>query len=69
EAYSDEGGRILPQFIHDAAFFPYFDEKGAFQVTVFESGAETPLDEFMSRYTGDYIHLVRIKSPVWFSPP
>jgi hypothetical protein len=66
--YSDEGGRILPQFIHTAAFFPYFDEQGRFQVSVFESGVETPLDEFLSRYPGDYIHLVRIKSPVWFVP-
>ncbi len=60
---NERGDPILRQFHHIAAFFPYFENDGTFKVAVFESAAETPIDTFIRRNTGSFIHLVRIRAP------
>lgn len=58
-----ENPRGLPrlrQYFHIAVLVPYFNENGAFQVTVFESAAETSFTAFKNRYPGHYVNLARI---------
>lgn len=59
----ERGMPLLRQYHHIAAFFPYFDETGQFQVDVYESVVQTPVDAFLVNNTGSYIHLVRVKLP------
>ncbi|MDR2445090.1 MAG: hypothetical protein LBD44_04055 [Spirochaetaceae bacterium] len=58
----------MRQYFHVAAFFPYFDENGAFHVVLFESAAETSFNRFAARYPGHYINLVRIPVEKTFEP-
>lgn len=66
----ERGMPLLRQYHHIAAFFPYFDETGQFQVDVYESAVQTPVDTFLLNNTGSYIHLVRVKLPevLYFQP-
>ena len=59
----------LRQHVHVAAFFPYFDASGRFNVTVMERNLETNLESIASRYPGEHIHLVRIRAEERFHPP
>jgi len=60
---------VLLQHVHLAVFFPYFDSKGNFRLSVMERNVETPIDAFMKRYTYDFIHLVRVRADADFVPP
>jgi len=55
-------------FAETAAFFPYFDSEGHFQVSVFENAHEYTLDEFIGKYRGCFVSLVRIKAAKEFYP-
>ena len=55
-------------FTECAAFFPFFDSDGKFNVVVFEDGKEYTLDAFLKKYAGSYIHLVRINASERFFP-
>jgi hypothetical protein len=58
----------LRQHFHVAVLVPYFNERGDFQVAVFESAAETSFSGFRTRYPGHYINLVRIPLEGGFDP-
>jgi hypothetical protein len=63
----------MRQYFHIAVLVPYFTEQGTFQITVFESAAETSSDEtsftfFRNRYPGHYVNLVRIPVDSTFNP-
>ena len=58
----------LRQYYHVAVLVPYFTEQGVFQVTVFESAAETSFARFRTRYPGQFVNLVRIPVEGSFDP-
>jgi hypothetical protein len=60
---------VLRQHIHVVVLFPYFDEKGVFQVSVMERNVETGIESLNRRYRGDFIHLVRVRAAEDFTPP
>jgi hypothetical protein len=65
----DVGAEVrLRQHFHVASFLPQFDESGRFSVVVFESGVESGFDEFVARYKGSLIHLVRLPAEKSFDP-
>lgn len=51
-----------------AVFFPYFDEKGHFQCSVFKDGAEISFERFYSRYYKEFIFLTRARCSEQFFP-
>lgn len=53
---------------HVAAFFPWFDEKGLFCITVFQDGKEIDFDDFVLEHPDSFVHLVRVKSTMNFYP-
>lgn len=55
-------------FTGTAAFFPWFDSQGRFQLSVFEKGEEYTIDEFARKYRGGFVSLVRIKASRDFFP-
>ena len=55
-------------FTGTAAFFPWFDSQGHFQLSVFEKGEEYTIDEFAKKYRGGFVSLVRIKASRDFFP-
>jgi hypothetical protein len=55
-------------FSKSAAIFPYFDEAGRFNVTVFENGTDISLSQFISKYKKDSVHLTRVESSTRFFP-
>ncbi len=55
-------------FTGTAAFFPWFDSQGRFQLSVFEKGEEYTIDEFAKKYRGGFVSLVRIKASRDFFP-
>ncbi|WP_428770203.1 hypothetical protein V1L52_12915 [Treponema sp. HNW] len=57
-----------PVFTEAAAFFPWFDRRGRLQVSVFEKGREYTLDEFIEKYRGSFVFLVRVKASMEFYP-
>ncbi|MDR3284931.1 MAG: hypothetical protein LBS97_07125 [Treponema sp.] len=59
-----EGGEVQ-YFNKCAAIFPYFDPWGRFNVAVFENGTEYPLDEFIQKYSDNFVYLTRIRSSSW----
>jgi hypothetical protein len=59
----------LRQHFHVALFFPYFDETGKFHPVILETTVESTLKGFLSRYGRDFMHIVRIKAPLSYSPP
>ena len=64
-----EGTPTLRHHHHVVVLFPYFDEKGAFQVVVMERNLETSLASLDRRYAKEYVYLVRLDSTGAFSPP
>jgi len=58
----------LRQYYHIAVLVPYFNERGIFQVAVFESAQETSFNRFKSRYPGQFVNLVRIPVEGAFDP-
>jgi hypothetical protein len=58
----------LRQYYHVAVLVPYFNERGTFQVVVFESAAETSFARFRTRYPGQFVNLVRIPVEGGFDP-
>jgi hypothetical protein len=67
---SDEMGSAprMRQHFHVAVLAPYFNERGGFQVAVFESAEETSFAGFKARYPGHFINLVRIPVEAAFAP-
>jgi len=51
----------LRQHIHVVAFLPYFDANGIFRVDVIERQAKTSIESLLSRYKGEFIHLVNVE--------
>jgi len=64
-----KGNPPLREYFHTAALFPYLDDKGDLQVIIFESGEETPVEQFIARYPIAYVHLVRVAAERRFDPP
>ncbi|MDR1326643.1 MAG: hypothetical protein LBK00_11475 [Treponema sp.] len=58
----------LRQYFHLAILLPHFTETGEFQVTVFESAAETSFADFKTRYPGLFINLLRVPVEARFEP-
>ncbi len=54
---------------HVAVFFPWIDSQGRLDVSIMERGRQTPIDEFMERYSGEFVHLVRLRTDGAFTPP
>jgi hypothetical protein len=63
------GDPVLRQHYHQAVFLPYQTTAGAFRVAVFDTGRETVLEEIQRRFTGHFVHLVRIDGSGEFSAP
>jgi hypothetical protein len=59
---------ILRQYYHIAVLVPYFNERGVFQVAVFESAEETSFTAFKTRYPGQFVNLLRIPIDGSFNP-
>ena len=53
-----------------AVFFPYFDDDGFFECSVFENGQELSLDEFIKKYgtKNTFVHLERVRATDDFYP-
>jgi hypothetical protein len=49
--------------------FPYFTPSGTLRVAVFDRTREATLEGTINRYTGSYIHLVRLPMGDSFLPP
>jgi hypothetical protein len=62
------GAPRMRQYFHIAVLVPYFNEYGNFQVTVFESAAETSFTRFKERYPGHFVNLSRIPVDGTFNP-
>jgi len=59
----------MRRHFHVAALVPYFDERGAFRVAVFESAAETSIAAFKRRYGPEHhVSLVRVPVERAFDP-
>ncbi|MDR2660077.1 MAG: hypothetical protein LBC27_08870 [Spirochaetaceae bacterium] len=58
----------MRQYFHVAALVPYFDEYGTFHILLFESAAETRFNDFVRRYPGCYVNLVKIPVENSFDP-
>jgi len=68
---TSDNPRGLPrirQYYHIAVLVPYFNERGNFQVAVFESAEETSFSRFRARYQGQSVNLVRIPIEGRFDP-
>ena len=50
------------------AFFPYFQDDGAFACAVFMNGREMSLENFLYYYDEDFVYLTRVKSSERFYP-
>jgi len=50
------------KFEDSAVIFPYFDKEGRFACTVFDTGKELSLGEFLAKQGDCYIHLTRVLS-------
>ncbi|MCX7656000.1 MAG: hypothetical protein N2Z76_05705 [Treponemataceae bacterium] len=55
-----QGKPPLRRYYHVAVFIPFFTEEGTFSVALFESAAETSFTDFVNRYRGQQINLVRV---------
>lgn len=58
----------LRKHYHVAVFFPRFSLDGKLEIFVFESGEELSFDQFFSRYSDDYVHLVEFEGTYEFEP-
>ncbi len=59
---------VLRQHTHVVVLMPYFRRSGEFAVAVMERNLETSTDSLVSRYSGDYIHLVELNVPPDLTP-
>ncbi len=59
----------LRSHYHVAVFLPWIDRFGRLQTSVMENADETPLENFISKYETEYVHLVRIETDGAFIPP
>ncbi|GHU22596.1 hypothetical protein FACS1894164_05270 [Spirochaetia bacterium] len=66
-AHPPAGRPPLRMHFHVAALLPYFDEKGNFCVTVFESAAETSFASFKRVHQGRYVKQ-RSGQDLWIPP-
>jgi hypothetical protein len=60
---------VLRQHFHILVLLPYFDEEGGFRLAVFERSREADLGEVLSRFSGHFVHLVRLPIFDAFEPP
>jgi hypothetical protein len=60
---------VLRQHFHMVVLFPYFTPSGTLRVAVFDRTREATLEGTINRYTGSYIHLVRLPMGDSFLPP
>jgi hypothetical protein len=67
DAGAASGG--IRQHHHVVVLFPHVDERGVFRQVVMERNVETSLESVRQRYTGSYVHLVRLDSDGEFAPP
>ena len=58
----------IRQYYHIAVLVPFFNERGVFQIAVFESAEETAFSRFRTRYPGQFVNLVRIPIEGAFDP-
>jgi hypothetical protein len=58
----------MRQYYHIAVLVPYFNERGTFQVVVFESAEETSFTRFRTRYPGQFVNLSRVPIDGKFDP-
>ncbi len=63
------GQPVLRQHFHMVVLFPFFRADGTFRVAVFDRNRQSSLEEIGQRFTGDFIHLVRLPLGESFSPP
>jgi hypothetical protein len=64
-----QGSPPLRRHFHTAVLFPYLDERGILHAVIYENGNETPVEKFIMRYPGAYVHLVRVAADTRFDPP
>jgi hypothetical protein len=55
-------------FNQSVVFIPYFDSTGRFACAVFRNGTETTLEDFMTKFKGCFVNLVRIETSDRFFP-
>lgn len=60
---------VLRQHFHMIVLFPYFTPSGSLRVAVFDRTREATLEGTIDRYSGSYIHLVRLPIGDSFQPP
>lgn len=60
---------VLRQHSHVVVFFPWFDHRGVFRLSVMERNVETDLSSILRRYPRDLVHLVRVRAEDRFVPP
>lgn len=51
-----------------AVFFPFFDDTGLFHCIVYEGSNEMTIDDFIARWQGSFVNLVRLKTSQRFFP-
>jgi len=64
-----DGIPTLRQHHHVIILLPYFDQQGAFQVTVMERNVETSIPSLVRRYGSEFVHLVHVATDGPFQPP
>ncbi|MDX9801219.1 MAG: hypothetical protein RBT69_07780 [Spirochaetia bacterium] len=60
---------VLRQHYHIAAFLPYINSEGDFFPVLYERNRKTGIDEFIKKYSGESIHLVKIKAEQNYTLP
>jgi hypothetical protein len=63
------GQPVLRQHFHMLVLFPYFTPAGSFRVAVFDRTREIAIEAIPARFSGAYIHLVRLPVSESFVPP
>lgn len=63
-----EEGLEFAVYSDSVAFFPYFDEKGKFGLSIFEDGLEISFENFLRIHEKDFVQLVRINATSRFYP-
>ena len=60
---------VLWQYHHIALFFPWFSDKGDFQLAVLETGTVSSTENLEARYPDSFVHLVRVDKACNFKNP
>ena len=60
---------VLRQHFHVIVLFPYFTPSGSLRIAVFDRNREVTLEGTAERYSGSFIHLVRLPIGEYFVPP